>query len=80
MTSERLPVKVKLGFGVCEETGQNLCFTIVALLWTFGIKIGQAVALAITGTVLSLFGYMPNVVQTESANLGIRLLLGPSPY
>ena len=48
-------------------------------IWTFGTKIGQAVALAITGFVLSLFGYIPDVVQTESAKFGIRLLLGPIP-
>ena len=48
-------------------------------IWTFGIKMGQALALAISGTVLSLFGYMPDVAQTESSLLGIRLLLGPIP-
>jgi GPH family glycoside/pentoside/hexuronide:cation symporter len=48
-------------------------------IWTFGIKMGQALALAISGTVLSLFGYMPDVAQSESSLLGIRLLLGPVP-
>ncbi|HSV96480.1 MAG TPA: MFS transporter [Spirochaetota bacterium] len=48
-------------------------------IWTFGIKIGQALALAISGLVLSLFGYMPEVAQSESSLLGIRLLLGPIP-
>jgi GPH family glycoside/pentoside/hexuronide:cation symporter len=46
-------------------------------IWTFGIKIGQALALGITGAVLSLAGYIPDVVQTPMAALGIRLLLGP---
>ncbi len=46
-------------------------------IWTFGIKIGQAIALAITGTVLSLVGYVPDVAQTMESQLGIRLLLGP---
>jgi GPH family glycoside/pentoside/hexuronide:cation symporter len=46
-------------------------------IWTFGIKIGQAVALGITGLVLSLTGYIPDVVQTPMAALGIRLLIGP---
>jgi GPH family glycoside/pentoside/hexuronide:cation symporter len=46
-------------------------------IWTFGIKIGQAVALAITGGVLSFVGYVPDVAQTPEAHLGIRLLLGP---
>lgn len=46
-------------------------------IWTFGIKIGQAVALAISGGVLSLTGYIPDVPQTALAELGIRLLIGP---
>jgi GPH family glycoside/pentoside/hexuronide:cation symporter len=48
-------------------------------IWTFGIKIGQAVALGISGAVLSLSGYIPDVIQTPQALLGIRLLLGPIP-
>ncbi len=46
-------------------------------IWTFGIKIGQAIALAITGAVLSLAGYVPDAAQTPEAQLGIRLLVGP---
>lgn len=46
-------------------------------IWTFGLKIGQAVALGITGTVLSMAGYAPDAVQSPAALLGIRLLLGP---
>jgi len=46
-------------------------------IWTFGLKIGQALALGITGAVLSITGYVPDAVQTETAALGIRLLLGP---
>jgi GPH family glycoside/pentoside/hexuronide:cation symporter len=46
-------------------------------IWTFGLKIGQALALGITGMVLSLSGYVPDAVQTATAALGIRLLLGP---
>jgi GPH family glycoside/pentoside/hexuronide:cation symporter len=46
-------------------------------IWTFGMKIGQALALGITGAVLSLTGYVPDAVQTETAALGIRMLLGP---
>ena len=48
-------------------------------IWTFGLKIGQAVALGITGAILSLTGYIPDVAQTGSALFGIRLLLGPIP-
>ncbi|HNW27088.1 MAG TPA: MFS transporter [Spirochaetota bacterium] len=46
-------------------------------IWTFGIKIGQAISLAITGAVLSLSGYVPEAAQTPDALLGIRLLVGP---
>ena len=48
-------------------------------IWTFCFKIGQAIALGITGVILSLSGYVPGVAQTDSARLGIRLLLGPVP-
>ncbi len=48
-------------------------------LWTFSSKLGQALALAINGWILGLFGYQANVVQTDPAKLGIRLLCGPVP-
>jgi GPH family glycoside/pentoside/hexuronide:cation symporter len=48
-------------------------------IWTFGLKIGQAVALGISGAVLSLSGYVPEVAQTAKSMFGIRLLLGPVP-
>ncbi len=53
-------------------------------MWVFCIKIGQAVALGITGLVLSLTGYIlpvakQAVAQPDSAQWGIRLLLGPIP-
>ncbi len=48
-------------------------------IWTFCFKIGQAVALGITGAILSLSGYVPGIAQTDSAQLGIRILLGPVP-
>ncbi len=46
-------------------------------MWTFTSKVGQAIAIAISGWVLNLFGYVPNVEQSESSILGIRLLAGP---
>jgi len=48
-------------------------------IWTFGIKIGQALALGLTGLVLSLTGYVPDAAQSASAIFGIRLLIGPLP-
>jgi GPH family glycoside/pentoside/hexuronide:cation symporter len=48
-------------------------------MWTFSIKIGQAVAMVITGVVLDLAGYVPDVAQSAKSLLGIRLLIGPIP-
>jgi GPH family glycoside/pentoside/hexuronide:cation symporter len=48
-------------------------------LWTFSSKLGQALAIGISGWVLDLFGYVPHVNQTDTAKLGIRLLCGPVP-
>jgi len=46
-------------------------------LWTFSIKLGQALAGLLVGIILDVFGYLPDVPQTASAMLGIRLLIGP---
>jgi GPH family glycoside/pentoside/hexuronide:cation symporter len=49
-------------------------------IWTWALKIGQALAVLVMGWVLSLMGYMANEpVQLPSAELGIRLFLGPIP-
>lgn len=50
-------------------------------IWTFMLKIGQALALAITGTVLQISGYVENVVPqpAASAETGILLLIGLIP-
>ncbi len=48
-------------------------------IWTFCFKIGQALALGITGMVLSLSGYVAGAAQADTALFGIRLLLGPIP-
>ncbi len=48
-------------------------------LWTFTSKVGQALAIALSGWTLSAFGYVPDLPQTELALLGIRLLCGPIP-
>jgi len=48
-------------------------------LWTFSSKVGQALAIGLSGWILSLFGYVANVPQTDQALFGIRLLCGPVP-
>ena len=47
-------------------------------IWTWGLKIGQALAAFLMGIILEAMGYVANVIpQAESAQLGIRLFLGP---
>jgi GPH family glycoside/pentoside/hexuronide:cation symporter len=48
-------------------------------LWTFSSKIGQAIALALTGLILDLFRYEPDTVLEPFTLTGIRLLCGPVP-
>jgi GPH family glycoside/pentoside/hexuronide:cation symporter len=48
-------------------------------LWNFTLKVGQALATALIGWILSAFGYAPDVAQSASSQLGIRLLVGPIP-
>jgi GPH family glycoside/pentoside/hexuronide:cation symporter len=46
--------------------------------WTWGFKIGQALAIFLMGITLEAMGYAANVMpQPETAQLGIRLFLGP---
>jgi GPH family glycoside/pentoside/hexuronide:cation symporter len=47
-------------------------------IWTWGLKIGQALAAFIMGLTLEGMGYVANLMpQSASAQLGIRLFLGP---
>jgi glycoside/pentoside/hexuronide:cation symporter, GPH family len=46
-------------------------------IWTWALKIGQALAVFVMGWVLALSGYVADAVQTQSAQFGIRLFLGP---
>jgi GPH family glycoside/pentoside/hexuronide:cation symporter len=48
-------------------------------VWTFAIALGSALAGFLVGQVLDLFGYVPNVAQTEISILGMRLLIGLLP-
>ena len=48
-------------------------------LWTFTSKVGQAFAIALTGWILTAFGYVPHAAQSATSILGIRLLVGPVP-
>jgi GPH family glycoside/pentoside/hexuronide:cation symporter len=47
-------------------------------IWTWGIKLGQALAVFLMGVILEAMGYVANAMpQSPSAELGIRLFLGP---
>ena len=47
-------------------------------IWTWGLKIGQALAAFIMGLTLEAMGYVANLMpQAAGAQLGIRLFLGP---
>jgi len=48
-------------------------------LWAFLTKFTGALGVAVSGWALSLFGYIPNVKQTEQALLGIRLFFSIVP-
>jgi GPH family glycoside/pentoside/hexuronide:cation symporter len=49
-------------------------------IWTWALKIGQAFAALAMGWVLALMGYVADKIpQAPSAELGIRLFLGPIP-
>lgn len=48
-------------------------------VWGFTSKLTGALGVALTGWVLQLSGYVPNVDQTTQALLGIRLFFGPVP-
>ena len=47
-------------------------------IWTWALKIGQALAVMIMGWVLGFMGYVANIVpQAPKVELGIRLFMGP---
>jgi len=49
-------------------------------VWTWGFKMGQALAIFLMGIILSAMGYAANVIpQPENAQLAIRLFVGPIP-
>jgi GPH family glycoside/pentoside/hexuronide:cation symporter len=48
-------------------------------VWALLTKLTDALGIAVSGWALALFGYVPNVVQTDTACLGIRLFFGLVP-
>ena len=58
------------------ETRSGIYFGV----WGFMFKLSEVLGLAVTGWVLQLFGYRPNVEQSADTLLGIRLFVGPIPF
>jgi len=48
-------------------------------VWGFTSKLTAALGITISGWVLQLYGYVPNVPQNDFTLLGIRLFFGPVP-
>jgi GPH family glycoside/pentoside/hexuronide:cation symporter len=48
-------------------------------MWTFISKVGTALSMLISGFILKLGGYIPDVVQNPQAKLAIRIIIGPIP-
>ena len=48
-------------------------------VWGLAVKISEALGIVVSGWVLQLFRYVPNVAQSGQTLLGIRLFFGPVP-
>jgi len=48
-------------------------------VWGFASKLTAALGIALSGWVLQIYGYQPNVEQSAHTLLGIRLFFGPVP-
>ncbi len=49
-------------------------------MWTFTSKVGTSLAIFLTGVILGIAKYSPNLAQqADSARLAIRLIVGPIP-
>ena len=70
-----LPDAIEYDFMLTGERREGAYYGI----WTWALKIGQALSVFLMGWILSLSGYIPDVIQSESAKLGIRIFLGPVP-
>ncbi len=70
-----VPDIVDYDFAETGEKREGIFFS----MWTFVSKVGQAFSLLLCGVMLAIFGYIPDVAQTDLSKLGIRLLVGPVP-
>jgi GPH family glycoside/pentoside/hexuronide:cation symporter len=70
-----IPDAVENNFAETGERREGIFYG----LWTFSSKIGQALAILITGVVLDITRYIPNTILDASARNGIRFILGVMP-
>jgi glycoside/pentoside/hexuronide:cation symporter, GPH family len=68
-----VPDTIEYDYSLCGVRREGIFYG----LWVFVIKVGGALSGFILGFVLDAFGYIPNAVQPELSQLGIRLLIGP---
>jgi len=69
------PDTIEFGYARSGVRREGIYYSV----WTFVIAVGGAFAGFLVGQSLDLFGYIPDVVQSASSILGIRLLIGPLP-
>lgn len=69
------PDTIEFGFARAGVRREGVYYS----AWTFFIALGGAFAGFLVGQSLDIFGYVPDVVQSARAVLGIRLLVGPLP-
>jgi GPH family glycoside/pentoside/hexuronide:cation symporter len=48
-------------------------------IWTFIAKVGQSLAMFVSGLILDLGGYVADAVQSSGAITAIRIIVGPLP-
>jgi GPH family glycoside/pentoside/hexuronide:cation symporter len=48
-------------------------------IWTFIAKMGQSLAVFLSGIILSLGGYIADALQSSTSILAIRIIIGPLP-
>jgi GPH family glycoside/pentoside/hexuronide:cation symporter len=58
------------------QSGQHRCGLYFGI-WGFVFKLSELMGIAITGWVLDLFNYTPNVAQSEFTLFGLKLFFGP---
>jgi GPH family glycoside/pentoside/hexuronide:cation symporter len=69
------PDTIEFGYARSGVRREGIYYSV----WTFVIALGGAFAGFLVGQSLDFFGYIPDVAQSASSILGIRLLIGPLP-